>query len=160
MRYTEALGRHVVSTSTAVTIGVIENVLVEAVEQRVVALALGKTAGSHRMLPWGQIAAFGADAVTVASDDVLVTDGRLAALDGKDHAILGKQVLTTEGYRVGSVSDVEFDAADGHVLSLLLDTYQWDGRLLLGVGSYAVMVRPQQIQAPEGLAPASQLRPY
>lgn len=158
MRYSEAIGRHVVSTASAATIGVVQNVLIEPANQRVVALALGRTTGAHRMLPWERIAAFGADAVTVGADDVLVTDGRLNVLDGKDHAILGKQVLTTQGYRVGSVTDVEFDPADGVLGSLLLDTYQWDARLLLGVGSYAVIVRPQQIHPPEGLATPPQLR--
>lgn len=151
MLYTEVLGRPVVSTSTALAVGSVSSLVIDPAVQRAVALSLARTPGGATLLPWPAIAAFGADAITVPADDVLVLDDRLAALDAKEHAILNKRVLTTEGYEVGTVGDVEFDPRDGRIVSLLLKSYRWDGGLLVGVGSYAVIVRPQQIRPPEQL---------
>jgi hypothetical protein len=108
----------------------------------VVALSLNKTSGSGSMLPWPGINAFGADAVTVTGADRLVLpDRELGELDSKPHAILRKRVLTSAGYEIGTVRDVEFDPADGRLITLLMDEHNWDGQALLGVGSYAVVVR-------------------
>lgn len=143
MLFSESTGRKVVSTADASTVGVISGFVVDPTRGRVVALTLTKTAGSASMLPYSGIAAFGVDAVTVAGADAVVEpDDKLAELNSKQHTILKKRALTTAGYEVGSVRDVEFDPADGSLVSLHLDEHTWDGKGLVGVGSYAVMLRP------------------
>lgn len=143
MLFSEATGRKVVSTADASTVGTISGFVVDPAEGRVVALALAKTAGPASMLPYSSISAFGADAVTVTSADLVVEpDDKLTELNAKPHTILKKRALTTAGYEVGSVRDVEFDPADGTLVSIRLDEHSWDGRGLVGVGSYAVMLRP------------------
>lgn len=142
MMFSEALGRKVVSTADASTVGIINSFVIDPATGSVVALALAKTNGPGTMLPWPNIAAFGADAVTVsAADQVVPADPQLTELDSKPHAILRKRVLTTAGYEVGTVRDVEFDPADGKLVSLRFDEHTWDGQALVGIGSYAVIVR-------------------
>ena len=142
MLFSEAQGRKVVSTSDATTVGLISSFVIDPAQRRVVALSLSKPTGAGPMLPWAGINAFGSDAVTVAGANVLVAaEPDLAELGAKAHAILRKRVLTSAGYEIGTVRDVEFDPADGRLISLVLDDHNWDGQTLLGVGSYAVVVR-------------------
>ncbi len=143
MLFSEATGRKVVSTADASTVGVISAFVVDPATRKVVAVALSKTNGAGTMLPFEHIAAFGADAVTVAGADAIVEpDDRLTELSAKQHTILKKRALTTAGDEVGTVRDVEFDPADGALVSIRLDENTWDGQGLVGVGSYAVMLRP------------------
>lgn len=141
MLFTEAHGRKVVSTGTADTIGHLRSFVVDPAARAVVAITLRtKTAVSGTVLPWAAITGFGADAITAAGDHLLIEpDERLIALDSKAHTILGKQVLTTAGDRIGAVSDVDFDPATG-AISALLAGQSIDGQRLIGVGSYAVIV--------------------
>ncbi|WP_111767566.1 PRC-barrel domain-containing protein [Nakamurella deserti] len=143
MRFSEATGRKVVSTADASTVGTISGFVVDPATKKVVAVALGKTSGQGTMLPFGSIAAFGTDAVTVASADAVVApDDRLTELSAKQHTILKKRALTTAGDEVGTVRDVEFDPTDGSLVSIQLDDHTWNGQGLVGAGSYAVMLRP------------------
>jgi sporulation protein YlmC with PRC-barrel domain len=158
MLYTEVIGRKVVSTATAETVGLVDGLVVDPARHTAVALALSKTPAGPTMLPWGRISAFGSDAVTVPGADVLVEDERLAELAAAAHDLLGKRVLTTEGYFVGTVHDVEFDAGDGTLTTLVLENYRWDAAALLGSGSFAAVVRPQQLQAPRDLIPTPDAR--
>jgi sporulation protein YlmC with PRC-barrel domain len=50
-------------------------------------------------------------------------------------------VLTEHGHFLGKVRDVEFDPANGRITSLMLKEAFVDGERLLGIGSYAVVVR-------------------
>lgn len=141
MRASEAVGRPVVSTSSATTLGRVTAVVVDPGTARVVALRLKKTSGDGDTLLWADIAAFGPDAVTVATDDVVrEAVGGVAVLSDKHHKLLGKRVLSSRGDELGAVSDVEFDPADGVVRALVLDGREVPGPSLVGVGTYAVVV--------------------
>jgi sporulation protein YlmC with PRC-barrel domain len=140
MRFTEAHGHKVVSTSTAETVGRVEALLVDPASRRVVALELKKAKDGDTLL-WSNITAFGADAVTVAGAELLTpATPSVAALSGKTHALLGKRVLSSSGDELGSVADVEFDAGSGEVTGLLVHERMLAGSTLVGVGSYAVVV--------------------
>ena len=52
-------------------------------------------------------------------------------------------MLTAGGDDIGTVDDVEFDADTGAITSLLLSSGDVSGARLVGVGSYAVVVRPK-----------------
>src|ERR1700712_5040307 len=110
MLFSEAVGQRVVSTSNAETVGHIGALIVDPVAQKVVALSLKKTPVAGDLLPWSDITAFGADAVTVGSESQIVEEqGEYAELHSKAHAILKKRILTTGGLQVGTVRDVDFD---------------------------------------------------
>lgn len=142
MRFSEARKQKVVSTTSATTIGRVEGFVVDAPRAQVVALALKKTPGDADLLPWAQLKSFGRDAVTVPDESVLVSaSGDLAVLADKHHEILGKRVLTDTGVDAGQVKDVDFDAATGAVLTLITDRSEVPGSAMLGLGTYALMVR-------------------
>lgn len=142
MLLSEAIGQRVVSTSTAATVGHVGSLVIDPVAQRVVALSLKKTPVAGDLLPWAEITAFGVDAVTVGSESQIIEEqGQFAELNSKAHVILKKRILNTAGLQVGTVRDVDFDPADGRILGILTDDQPIDGRALLGVGSYAVVVR-------------------
>src|SRR5450755_2396459 len=143
MRFSEAAGRQVVCTSTADTVGLVDDFVVDPRRRAVVALSLRKTNGGDTLL-WTDIAAFGSDAVTVSNADKIVDAApAIIALSGKEHRLVGKRVLTAGGDDIGTVDDVEFDADTGAITSLLLPSGDVSGARLIGVGSYAVVVRPK-----------------
>lgn len=142
MLFSEAFGRKVVSTSTAETVGFVQEFLIDPESHQVVGLALSKTPATATVLPWADVKAFGTDAVTVESGDRLVVpDAHLSALADKHRSVARKRVLTTHGVQIGSVQDVEFDAQSGALVSLLLEAQSVPGDAFLGSGSYAVVVQ-------------------
>ena len=142
MLLTQSVGQKVVSTGDASTVGHIGSLVIDPSVRKVVGLSLKKTPGNGTMLPWTNITAFGVDAVTVSGEDqIVVEEGQLAELNNKAHHIIKKRILTTEGQQIGTVKDVDFDPADGTILGILTDAAPIDGKALLGVGSYTVVVR-------------------
>ncbi len=140
MRFSQAKGRKVVSTSTAETVGRIDGFVVDPRARAVLALQVGK-ADSGDTLRWERVVGFGADAVTVAdAEGITDADVDVSALTGKDHRVVGKRVLSTAGDELGTVVDVEFDDTSGVVTQLVLDEGVVAGVRLRGVGSYAVVV--------------------
>jgi sporulation protein YlmC with PRC-barrel domain len=142
MLFSDAKGRKVVSSATAATVGKVSRFVVDPATRAVVALELKKTDGGD-VLRWSDITAFGADAVTVADQGRIGDGGEdVKALSDKAHGVLGKRVLTSSGDELGKVDDVDFDPRSGGLTALLVDNGDevTAGRLL-GVGSYAVVVR-------------------
>jgi sporulation protein YlmC with PRC-barrel domain len=142
MRWSEAKGRQVVSTSDASTVGKVSGIVVDARLRRVVGVVLKKTDGEGDTLLWPDITAFGTDAVTVAGRHaVTVADETTQALRGKEAAVLGKRVLSTEGDDLGKVKDLDFDAETGVVNTMMVGGAEVSGTRLVAAGSYAVVVR-------------------
>lgn len=142
MLFSEAHGRKVVSIGTAATVGHVHGYIVDPATQQVVALSLNKTRGRGNVLRWTDITGFGADAITVTGDQLIAEpDEQISQLDGKAHTLVGKQVLNTDGQRIGAVADVDFDPATGKITVLVLAEESVAGSRLLGAGSYAVVVR-------------------
>ncbi len=143
MRISETIGRKIVSTSSAETVGTVDNLIVDPKRHSVVAVQVKKAASGGDALPWNEITAFGVDAVTVTSSGaVSESDEDVAALMSKDHRLIGKRVLSAAGDELGTLVDVDFDPEAGSVRALLLDTAEVAGDRLVGVGSYAVVVTP------------------
>lgn len=143
MRFSEAAGRKVVSTSTADTVGRIDEFVVDPRARAVVALKLKKTAAGDSLY-WSDITAFGADAVTVTgADRIGPANADVVALTGKAHHLLGKRALSTTGDELGKVDDVEFEPDSGEITGLVLSGGRVEGIRLVGVGSYAVVVQAQ-----------------
>lgn len=142
MLFSELIGRQVVSTDNASTVGVVADYIVDPKLPGVVAFALSKTPGQGSVLPFASVIAVGADAVTVrTADAIIVPDEQLTELSGKPHALSGKRVLSTAGEELGTVRDVDFDPATGRLTELRLESGPIDPAGLLGVGSYAAIVQ-------------------
>lgn len=141
MRFSEALGRKVVSLSTAETVGLVEEFVVDPRSRTILALGVSK-ASTGSTLRWQNIESFGADAVTVSgAEKVGGADREIDKLSGKDHHFIGKRVLATVGDEIGQVADVEFDPTSGEIQALVLSNGDIDAGRLVGVGSYAVVVQ-------------------
>ena len=109
MRFSEADGQKIVSTSTAETVGKVGGFVVDPQSRTVVAVTVKKSAGGD-LLRWSDVYAFGQDAVTITGAEVLSTpDPALAQLADKSHDLLGKRVLNTAGDEIGKTVDAEFD---------------------------------------------------
>lgn len=139
MRFTEAKGRKIVSTSTAATVGKVSDFVVDPDRSSVVALRLKASGGE--VLRWSDLSAFGTDAVTVSGPDKITdTTDDLARLTGRDHKIIGKRVLTVDGEELGQATDVIFDEQTGQVTAVVFaDGNSASGRVV-GIGSYAVVI--------------------
>ena len=141
MLFSEASGRKVVSTSTAETVGKIDGFIVDPRKRAVVALTLKKTPDGNT-LTWDNVAAFGSDAVTVRGVEAITdADENVANLSGKHHQLVGKRVLSARGDDLGKVTDIDFDAGSGDIVEIRLTTDRVEGVRLIGVGSYAVVVK-------------------
>ncbi|WP_170286212.1 PRC-barrel domain-containing protein [Nocardioides rubriscoriae] len=141
MQWSQLKGRKVVSTATADNVGKVSGFVLDPATRSVVALVLKKTE-SGSVVRWGDLLAVGTDAVTVADTTVIVEpDETLEALAGKRGAVLKKLVLDDAGQALGKVTDLDLDPDTGSLRELLLDGRTVTGDRLLGVGSYAVVVR-------------------
>lgn len=143
MRFTEVVGRDVVSTTNAIRVGRVSSFVVDPAAQRVVAVLLKKTPGDADVVLWESLTAVGPDALTVADSGLFTGKDHAAivALTGKDQELKNKRVLTEDGDEIGSVEDVEFDPQSGVVTALITGSDPVAGSRLLGVGGYAVVVR-------------------
>jgi|1185.fasta_scaffold75336_2 sporulation protein YlmC with PRC-barrel domain len=144
-----ALGIPVIATDTAERLGQTAGVAVDPEGGRITAVHLGGTKGSARFVPWDRITAFGADAVMVdgqgaAREATGAAEERVANGHGD---ILDKRTLTEIGDDVGTVDDIEFDPDDGRVEDLKVGELVVPGERLLGIGSYAVVVRADDGEA-------------
>ncbi len=140
MLFSTVLGRQVVGSSAADTVGQVAGFVVDPATRRILAVEV-KKADSGTVLPWSRISTVGEDAVIVSSaESITVPDDATAALEGKAHVLVGKRVLTSAGNQIGTIDDVDFDPQSGAITALLLDTGTVSGSRLVGVGSYAVIV--------------------
>jgi sporulation protein YlmC with PRC-barrel domain len=142
IRFSDISGNPVMDTSTATTVGKVQAPIVDPVVQRVIGFRVKKSKGPGDVVLWEALAGLGPDALTVDSAERLTEPPK----DLKERAsskldLIGRTVLTEHGHALGKVRDVEFDPADGRVTSLMLKDAFVDGERLLGIGSFAVVVR-------------------
>lgn len=138
MRWSEAIGRDVVDTSTAEVVGTVDDLVLDPPRGVVAAIAVG-----DRVVSWSDAEGIGTDAVTLRSAALLSepdTESTRSAVSGAGDPI-GKRVITEDGFDAGIVEDLTFDADSGQVGQLVLDRGELPGGRLLGVGSFAVVVR-------------------
>ncbi len=144
MLFSDADGHKVVSTSTAGTVGKVHGFVVDPTRRMVVALELKKTE-SGDTLAWEDVTAFGADAVTVPdAERIGEASEAVAALTGKDHRLIGKRALSDAGDELGKVKDVAFDPETGEITGVVVDKEELVGGRLVGVGSYAVVIKASE----------------
>ncbi|MDO9456348.1 PRC-barrel domain-containing protein [Nocardioides sp.] len=141
MQWSQLKKHKVVSTATADKVGKVDGFLLDPATRSVVGLTLKKT-DSGSVVRWSDLVAVGADAVTVPDAAVVLEpDEAQGALADKRGSVLKKLVLDDDGNALGTVKDIDLDPETGALRELLLDTRTVSGDRLLGVGSYAVVVR-------------------
>jgi uncharacterized protein YrrD len=138
----ELIGRPVLDLATATTVGTVDDVVIDPAGRRAAGLRLGKKASAPGdWLAWERISAIGPDAVTIETADraeAFVDDPARRALRGA--GALGGRVLTDQGREIGVLDDVTIED-DGSVTSLVVGTMTVASQDMLGIGSYATVVR-------------------
>ncbi|WP_137992011.1 PRC-barrel domain-containing protein [Streptomyces vilmorinianum] len=139
MLSSDLAGRQVVLVSTGETLGKVTGLLLSPSPARVQALRI-RTGAHLTTVPWGAVQACGPDAVMVRRTpdaDERVSGGDAEAAPGDAR---GKSLMTDRGDRLGEVRDVEFDPANGSLLTLLTAGDVFDGARLVGVGDFAAVI--------------------
>ncbi len=141
MLFSQTLKHKVVATSSAETVGKVKDFVVDPSSRSVVALSVKGHKGG-KTLHWADVTTVGPDAVTVAEPGA-VKDASQAVTDlaGKGNRMVDKRVLSTDGDELGVVTDVEFDGSTGAITYLMVDGAPVPAERLVGVGSWAVVVR-------------------
>ncbi|MEV7817811.1 PRC-barrel domain-containing protein [Streptomyces flaveolus] len=140
MLFSQALGLPVITADDATTVGKVADLTVDAHDATVAAVRLSGAADRTEALPWSAVEAVGTDAVIVHS--------RVTAEQGQDrvpahHRALGSRVLTEHGVEHGTVRDIAFDPVSGRILTLYTALGEIAGARLMGLGSYAAVVRAE-----------------
>jgi sporulation protein YlmC with PRC-barrel domain len=141
-RFTAAQGRKVVSRASADELGTVSRLVLDPGNRRIGLVVIGKRRKA-RVVSWEDLSGFGADAVMVGQDDALrepQNDREQAAAKGQLE-LLGKRVLSDLGNDLGEIDDIVFDPDSGVLESLVIGEHEQPAQLLLGAGSYAVIVR-------------------
>jgi sporulation protein YlmC with PRC-barrel domain len=142
IRFSDIADNPVLDTTSALTVGRVGSLVVDPAARRVVALGVRRSKGPGDTLPWDGITAIGPDAVTVDSAErIAAAPGELRRQASLGERLVGHRVLDDHGRELGHVRDVEFDPQDGTVVTLILKDAYVDGARLVGLGSYAVVVR-------------------
>jgi uncharacterized protein YrrD len=143
VRITDLNKRPVMDLSSATTVGRIDDVIIDPASRQLVGFELAKTPGKASYLAWDALRALGSDAVTIENVDALsATPNETAAPPLKRGKVMGGIVLTDQGFSLGNLADVEFDADSGAVTGLVIDDARvLPGDSLLGIGHYAMVVK-------------------
>ena len=140
-RFSDAVGRKVVSRESAEELGTISHLVVDPATRRVTSLVVGKRRRA-RGVEWGRLSGMGPDAAIVEADDALhePADDREHAAAGGKLELLGKRVLEETGNELGNIDDIVFDSSSGELLQIVVGAAEHRASLLLGAGSYAVVL--------------------
>jgi uncharacterized protein YrrD len=130
-------GRAVISLIESVKLGTIVQPLFDLQLTRLVAFEMANDKGTV-FLPFGYVRGIGADAVTVASHEV-VTGGAAGPLIELDQ-VLHLKVVDEGGTFVGSIARVDIDPESGAVARI--ETHKGG---LLGVGGTTTPIEPTTI---------------
>jgi sporulation protein YlmC with PRC-barrel domain len=138
MLFTQALGLPVITADDATSLGKVADLTIGAHGAAIAALQLSGASGHTEALAWSAVESVGKDAVIARSP--AVKDLGQGTIPAHHHA-LGRRVLTEHGVEHGTVKDISFDPATGRILTLYTALGEISGTRLLGLGSYAVVVR-------------------
>ena len=72
---------------------------------------LKKTPAKADWLPWEQVKALGADALTVAGAEAIVERPAVAGAPSARRQVIGGRVLTDQGWELANLADIDLDPA-------------------------------------------------
>ncbi len=150
-RFAAAVGRKVISRSSAEALGPLTHLVVDVPGRRVSRLVVGKGRRAQ-VVDWERVSGFGPDAVILDTDDALRTpadDERGLARGDLD--MVGRRALSERGNEAGTIDDVIFDPASGEVLAVVVGAREHPASALLGAGSYAVVLGASTDEPPADL---------
>jgi len=137
MRWKQAIGKEVINTESAETIGKVDGLIADHESSSIVGFVVG-----DKVVTWSDSGGMGQDAVTVQKTSMVrepSSEREQGAIDGEFDP-LGKTVITEDGLAMGSVNNIDFDSSSGAINRVLLADDDIAGDRLIGIGSYAVIV--------------------
>ncbi|MEU5090453.1 hypothetical protein [Streptomyces sp. NPDC021356] len=140
MLFTQAVGLPVITAEEAELLGRVDSLTVDAHTRSIACLRLSKARRHAEPIAWEAVEAMGRDAVIVRSR---ATSDPGTRNFPTHHEVIGHRLLTEHGVARGTVKDVAFDDATGHIHMLYTALGDISGERLLSVGSYAVVVRAE-----------------
>ncbi|MFF9275736.1 PRC-barrel domain-containing protein [Streptomyces griseosporeus] len=146
MLFSQVRGLSVFTAVEAEPLGRVEAL---TIDPRTSAVAVLRLSGGH-----GRVDAIAWDAVEAVGPDAVIVRSRTAAEAGPadapvHHEALGSRVLTDGGVEHGTVTDVSFDPSSGRVRTLHTALGDIPGEHLIGLGSYAAVVRTEPGRDPD-----------
>jgi sporulation protein YlmC with PRC-barrel domain len=140
MRLSDLTGHPVISTDDAKELGRLDNVVIDPRSSTVQSYRLS---GGKWVLPADATTSVGGDAVMVEAGDCIrepQSEIERRAVD-RDLQVIGARVLSDHGNELGTVTDLEYDVRTGHIESIAVGSTHIPGDDLIGVGTYAIVVR-------------------
>lgn len=164
MRWQQTIGKNVIDTSTAESIGKVDGLILDPAESRIVGVLMANKVVSWSDMGSADGAGVGKDAATMNGTGAMreaSSDLERRTFEGAANPIK-KRVISEEGFELGTVGDIDFDGRTGEVRELILGDDEVAGSRLIGIGSYAVMVSsPQRAsKSAEGLSSLSHAELY
>ena len=122
MNISELLGKPLVSADSGERVGRIDDVLLDSEHRRVVGVLVTEgTFSKQRVLPFDEIQTAGLDTV-IAKTVSTLCDARDWLHDGRpahrSRSLIGKDVITSEGTRLGSVHGLVAEENSGRIVAL------------------------------------------
>ncbi len=116
-RRSQVLGTQVISQANAARLGIVSQVWADLEAKQVLVLGVLEKAfaGAPRLLELRQVTALGQDALLVPNDEVFDN----LDLEGLSR-VVGSEVVTEGGIRLGKVKDFEFNSVSGIITGLVL----------------------------------------
>jgi uncharacterized protein YrrD len=150
LRFSQAEDTPVYSRSSADRVGRVIRFVLDARAHRIAAVHVAGRRGRAQLTDWANVVGFGPDAVVIDDGDRLRPPGneyeeRVARgrLD-----LRGRRVLTSAGFDIGPLTEVDFDEATGMIERLETGRARVRGIGLLAVGPYAVVVAHDAVDPP------------
>ncbi|WP_435644543.1 PRC-barrel domain-containing protein [Streptomyces sp. H49] len=139
MLVSQAHGLPVITAEEAEQLGRVSGLTIDPRTRSVVCVRLSGAPKHATTIAWDLIEGVGRSAVVVRS----LASAGLGCRDEfpTHHEVLGKRVLTEHGTEHGTLKDIAFDTATGHIHTLYTALGEISGNHLLGIGEYAVVVR-------------------
>jgi len=164
VRGTDVIGKPVMTYDTGKEIEKVQDILFDHVSNQVIALTVDKGSWrkNTRVLSWGGVRAIGDDAVIATSEDAVKDSDDLTEAKRileLDQAVVGKQLMTTDGRELGKIAGVYFNSKSGKVVGYEVSggifADRMNGRSYMPTadverfGEEAVLVTPETAQTLE-----------
>ena len=137
-------GRNVIGLDTAKDLGELKSFVVDVTVDRIERLHVAGRRKHSLFTEWGDIEAFGDDAVMVRCADAPSESDTERDVDiaRGNIDVIGARVLDTAGFEQGIVDDVEFDVESGAIVRVITSTGASIAAAdVASLGSYALVVR-------------------
>ncbi|TVP55571.1 MAG: photosystem reaction center subunit H [Nodularia sp. (in: Bacteria)] len=155
LKHSELLKRLVLDRETVEEVGRVSQLLLDNQAQRVLGLTCKSGwLGKQKTFAWNQIEAIGADSVLVKHQD-----DHTSEITESVNPVLGSEVWTDTGNKVGKILDLLFNVETGDVVNYMFSPNGWQGLMegtyllepimISSVGDKRVIVLEKAVKNPQ-----------